>query len=266
MLSKLIYKTLKIPKSMDIEIYTPKKYRATLIFIHGIGVSKRMWRRVEKNFRDDCRIIKVDLLGFGESDPKEWLKYSLQDQARSLFLTLFSKNKLISLKPVIIVGHSMGSLVAAEFVSRYRLLVSQLVMVSPPIYLNKSNLKEKLLTTSYKTMLNNDQILAMVFKIGQTFFGYTSNMKPRRKQAFARSLRTAILKQNIFSKLATTKTPTHIIYGLFDPLIVADNFKFLPDINSNVKIEATTAMHEVRYFLSKKIIARIQNILKDAKI
>lgn len=47
---------------------------------------------------------------------------------------------------------------------------------------------------------------------------------------------------------------------------MADNFKFLPDINSNVKIEATTAMHEVRYFLSKKIIARIQNILKDAKI
>ena len=140
---------------MNMEISTPKNYKATLIFIHGIGVSRLMWSRVEREFKKDCQIIKVDLLGFGDSKASEWLKYSLEDQARSLFLTLFKNNKLINFKPVIIIGHSMGTLVATEFASRYKPLVSELVLISPPIYLRRSNLKEKFLRSSYQTMLNN---------------------------------------------------------------------------------------------------------------
>lgn len=262
MISELLYKTLKLPNLMDIDIYTPKKYRATLVFIHGIGVSKRMWHKIERDFKQDCQIIKVDLLGFGESNPKEWLKYSLEDQAKSLFLTLFKNNKLISLKPVVFVGHSMGSLVATEFASRYPLLVSNLVLISPPIYLQKNNLKEKFLTGSYKTVLDNDQLMSIALKLGQTFFGYTSTMSPKSRQAFSKSLHAAIIKQDVFSKLAKIKRPVNIIYGIFDPVIVADNFKFLPDINPNVKIESTIGMHDVRWLLAKKVIDRLKIILE----
>jgi hydrolase len=262
MLSKLLYKVFKLPNLMNMEISTPKNYKATLIFIHGIGVSRLMWSRVEREFKKDCQIIKVDLLGFGDSKASEWLKYSLEDQARSLFLTLFKNNKLINFKPVIIIGHSMGTLVATEFASRYKPLVSELVLISPPIYLRRSNLKEKFLRSSYQTMLNNDQLLATAFKIGKIFYGYTSNMKPHSRQAFAKSLRTAIIKQDTFAKLATLKIPAHIIYGVLDPLIVADNFLPLRDINDKITIESTLAMHQVRYFLAKKAIKRLKTILK----
>ena len=82
---------------MNMEVSTPKKYQATLIFIHGIGVSKSMWDQVEQHFKDDCQIIKVDLLGFGESKARDWLKYSLEDQAKSLFWTLSKEHKLMKL-------------------------------------------------------------------------------------------------------------------------------------------------------------------------
>lgn len=261
-ISKFLYKAFNLPGLMNMDISTPDNYKATIIFIHGIGVSKRMWRRVEREFKADCQIIKVDLLGFGDSKANEWLKYSLADQAKSLFLTLFKNNKLINFKPVIIVGHSMGTLVATEFASRYKLLVSELILISPPIYLRRSNLKEKLLRTSYKTVLNNDQLLAASLKLGQLFYGFSSNNKRKSRQAFAKSLRIAIIKQDTFSKLAKIKLPTHIIYGIFDPLIVADNFLPLRDINDKITIESTIAMHQVRHFLAKKAINRLKTILK----
>lgn len=262
MLSKILYKAFKIPNLMNMEVSTPKKYQATLIFIHGIGVSKSMWDQVEQHFKDDCQIIKVDLLGFGESKARDWLKYSLEDQAKSLFWTLSKEHKLINFKPVIIIGHSMGTLVATEFASRYKKLVSELILISPPIYLRRSNLKEKFLCNSYQTVLNNDQLLATIFKIGQKFYGYTSSMEPSSRQAFAKSLRTAIIKQDTFSKLATLNIPTYITYGIFDPLIVADNFLPLRDINNKITIEPTIATHQIRHFLAKKTINQLRKILK----
>ena len=262
MLSKILYKAFKIPNLMNMEVSTPKKYQATLIFIHGIGVSKSMWDQVEQHFKDDCQIIKVDLLGFGESKARDWLKYSLEDQAKSLFWTLSKEHKLINFKPVIIIGHSMGTLVATEFASRYKKLVSELILISPPIYLRRSNLKEKFLCNSYQTVLNNDQLLATILKIGQKFYGYTSSMEPSSRQAFAKSLRTAIIKQDTFSKLATLNIPTYITYGIFDPLIVADNFLPLRDLNNRITIEPTIATHQIRHFLAKKTINQLRKILK----
>lgn len=262
MLAKLLYKTLHIPNLMNIDIHTPKKYRATIIFLHGIGVSKRMWRRIERDFRDDCQIIKVDLLGFGDSAAQEWLNYSLEDQAKSLFLTLFKNNKFISLKPVIVVGHSLGSLIATEFVARYGMFVNKLVLVSPPIYLRHKNLQEQILTKSYTSVLNNDQLLAVALKIGQTFFGYTSNMSEKSRLAFSKSLRTAIIKQNTFTKLTKIKIDTYIIYGIFDPFLVPDTLKILPAINPRISLETSIAMHSLRRNLTNKIINRLNSLLK----
>lgn len=264
MLSKIIYKTLRIPGFMDIEVSTPKDYQATLIFIHGIGMSKQMWRQIERHFKADCQIIKVDLLGFGKSNNPKWLKYSLKDQATSLFLTLFKKNKLLSLKPTILIGHSLGSLVAAEFAHRYSFAVNNLVLLSPPIYLRHSSLKEKLLRKYYQSVLDSDQLLAASVKIGQKFFNYSTTSDPQSKQAFAKTLRTAIMRQNVFAKLAATKTPTNIIYGIFDPVIVADNFKPLADINPNVTIDAVWGTHDLKHFLSSKAIYQLKLLTNKA--
>ena len=87
-------------------------------------------------------------------------------------------------------------------------------------------------------------------------------MEPSSRQAFAKSLRTAIIKQDTFSKLATLNIPTYITYGIFDPLIVADNFLPLRDINNKITIEPTIATHQVRHFLAKKTINQLRKILK----
>ena len=262
MLSQIIYKVLKVPNTMHIEIATPKRFKATIIFLHGIGVSNQMWQKIETNFAQDHQIIKVDLLGFGQSPTKTWLKYDLADQARSLFLTLLKNNKVFTLKPVIVVGHSLGALIAVEFASRHRLLVKQLVLVSPPIYLHQNNPKEKILISAYNRIINNRHLLSSVFRLGKTFYNYTSNMSPDSRYAFTKSLQTAIIQQNIFTKLAKIRIPTQIVYGVLDPLIVIDNFKHLPQINPRISLASTIAFHDVKGLLVSKVIRCLKNILQ----
>lgn len=258
---KLLYKTLKIPKLMNISIHTPKKFQATIIFLHGLGMSQRMWRRIEQGFKNDCQIIKVDLLGFGDSAAADWMNYSLEDQANSLFLTLFKNNKFISLKPIILVGHSLGSLVAIEFTARYGMFVNHLILASPPIYLHNKNLQEKFLTKSYSAILNNDQLLSIVLKIGQTFFGYNSSSSKESRLAFSKSLSSAIINQDVFTKISKLKTDIYIIYGIFDPLIIPDTLKILPKINPKISLRSAWAFHNLKTSLTRKIIKRLKQLL-----
>lgn len=262
-LAKILYKTLQLPETMNVEISTPDNYKATLIFIHGIGMSKRMWRQIDRHFQANCQIVKVDLLGHGQSSDAKWLKYNLRDQARSLFLTLFKNNQLFDDKPVIIVGHSLGSLVAVEFADRYPEHLDQLVLISPPIYLQADNLKEDLLCKSYQTLLSNDKFLSLTLKLGQIFFGLKSSSDVKSQQAFAKSLQKAILEQDVFNKLRQIKLPVSIIYGIFDPVIVADNFTDLPNLNAKISLESTWAFHNLHGLLAQKTIRRLKRVIKQ---
>ncbi|MDO4871021.1 MAG: alpha/beta fold hydrolase [Candidatus Saccharibacteria bacterium] len=261
LIHNFLYKVFKIPNSMNVEISTPPKYKATLVFIHGIGVSKEFWNNITEPLAQDCQIIKVDLLGFGQSTRQKYLKYSIDDQVKSLFLTLVKHNKILTSKPTIFVGHSMGALIATEFAQRFKLFVNQLVLVSPPIYLNKNNLQEQFLNSTYQTMLDDKRVLALTLKLGQKFFGYTSNMSEKSRQAFSKSLSTAIMKQDTFTKLSVIKVKTYVIYGKFDPLIIVDNLEILPKINENISIESTFAAHDVKNLLARKVIKRLKKII-----
>jgi cis-3-alkyl-4-acyloxetan-2-one decarboxylase len=76
-------------------------------------------------------VIVVDLLGFGDSPKPDWATYDARTQAQSLAKTLLG---LGLTQRVVLVGHSMGSLVAVEFAKRYPALVKALVLCSPPLY------------------------------------------------------------------------------------------------------------------------------------
>ena len=67
-----------------------------------------------------ARVISMDLLGFGKSPSPRWLKYDVAIQAKSVIFTLLRAGVR---QPLIIVGHSMGSLIAIEITKRYPLLV-----------------------------------------------------------------------------------------------------------------------------------------------
>ena len=81
--------------------------KPALLFIHGLSPHSDCWRDQINYFSKDYQVIAVDLPGFGKSGQNrtEWTMDSYGDDVESILSKL-------NLDDVILVGHSMGGLVA----------------------------------------------------------------------------------------------------------------------------------------------------------
>lgn len=104
-----------------------------VVCVHGWGASWKFWRATLAGYGGRRRVLAPDLPGFGDSE-KPRVRYSLPFYVAWLhsFLQAFG------LKKIILFGHSMGSMIASLFASRYPDLVERLVLVSPPIHGKKA--------------------------------------------------------------------------------------------------------------------------------
>src|SRR5437764_5763869 len=98
----------------------------TVVLLHGIGRSGAVWQHVvEQLDGKPYRLVAYDLLGFGKSPKPDWAEYNVDDHARAVIASLL---QLKPGEPVIIVGHSMGSLVAVRVARLRQDLVQHMVI------------------------------------------------------------------------------------------------------------------------------------------
>ncbi len=248
----LIHKVLRVPYTLHyIDRLSPKRPRATIIFIHGIGNSARSWEKVTERLPDDVRAISVDLLGFGQSPRPNWAQYNAKTQARSVLATLL---KLRMTGKVIIVGHSLGSLVAIELAKRYPLLARSLLLCSPPLYTNTPSTKdvahntERLLRRIYGSVASRPsdfvQISRFAMRYGLAMPGF--NVTNENIDTYVAALRSAIINQTAFEDIASLRVPTHIIRATLDPFVIPQNIKAAAASNSHVSVSTILAGHDVR--------------------
>jgi len=100
-----------------------------LLFLHGITGSRRYWQKKVQPLGRDHRLIIPDLLGFGLS-PKPYLEYTI-DVFRDSVRNFVEEIDLAS-RPLFIVGHSLGGLIALEYAARYRSHVRRMILLSLP--------------------------------------------------------------------------------------------------------------------------------------
>ena len=125
MIQTIKHRWLHVPYQLHVnQTKTPRRSRATVLFLHGIGNNSHAWDTVIATLPDDVRCISIDLLGFGESPKPRNISYDAREHARSVLHTYLS---LGIPEKIIIVGHSLGSLVAVEFAKRYPILVKSLI-------------------------------------------------------------------------------------------------------------------------------------------
>lgn len=253
MFDVITHRWLRIPYTLTVRyIQRPRHHpRATIVFIHGIGNTGDAWREVIAKMPKDIRIIAIDLLGFGDSAKPDWATYSAKTQARSVVATYLS---LGLASPAIIVGHSLGSLVAIEIAKRYPLLVRSLVLCSPPLYKlppGKSRFSlrtEDLLRQLYNTAYNRPDefvrlsAIAMKYNLINRSFNVTSS----NVTSYMATLRAAIINQTSFTDAHKLSVPTTILYGTLDPVVIGKNLKQLADDTPNIALTTIIASHEVR--------------------
>jgi sigma-B regulation protein RsbQ len=107
-----------------------------MLFVHGFGCDQNMWRFVAPAFEDGYKVVLFDYVGSGKSD------LSAYDPARYATLEGYARDLLdvvhaLDLRDVIVVGHSVSSMVAVLAANQEPERFERLIMIGPsPRYVN----------------------------------------------------------------------------------------------------------------------------------
>jgi sigma-B regulation protein RsbQ len=107
-----------------------------LLFAHGFGCDQNMWRLVAPAFEDEYRVVLFDYVGSGRSD------LAAYDAERYATLEGYAQDVLdvvhaLDLRDVVLVAHSVSSMVAVLAANREPERFERLVLIGPsPRYIN----------------------------------------------------------------------------------------------------------------------------------
>jgi pimeloyl-ACP methyl ester carboxylesterase len=264
---RLIHKWLRVPYTLAVRYnQRPKKSRAAILFIHGIGNTGDAWHDVIAKLPDDVTIYSIDLLGFGDSPKPEWAKYNTSTQAQSIIATLL---KLQVNRRLIIVGHSLGALVAVEVARRYPMLVKSLVLCSPPFYRPTGGgryygaVKDRSLRQLYHEVRKHPkqfvQIAQLAFKAG--LLNTAFNLNDENIASYVASLEASIINQDSLAHALQLKKPITIFQGLLDPVVNGANLRYLAKNNTNVSLKTVAAGHDVRGLYVGQVVKELKSKL-----
>jgi pimeloyl-ACP methyl ester carboxylesterase len=248
MFDRFLHKILGIPYKLHVAADIRRKNeRATMVFLHGIAASSRTWDGLLKEIKKDdsfknVRLISLDLLGFGRSPAPNWNRFGVSDQIRAIRRTL---NSLFIPHPLYIVGHSMGSLLAAEYASAYSGTQS-LILISPPFMTPKE--QRIPIDTLYAAMLDNLK-KAATSKSGKKVAGVVekfSNFEAKytNMPVFKRSMDNVVLKGHAWNEAHSLDIPIMLVHGTFDSVVSRGNLVKLAKL-PNITLAESANGHSV---------------------
>jgi len=104
------------------------KSKPTIVLIHGLSGSSSVWIPYEKKFNKKYNTLSIDLRGHGKSfRPKKFSEYKIKKFSEDIY-KIIKKEKL---HKFILLSHSMGSLIALDFLKKHKKTVKATIFVSP---------------------------------------------------------------------------------------------------------------------------------------
>lgn len=269
MFKKFWHKTLRRPFALARTIEEGTGH--TVVLLHGLGRSRRVWQHVVEQLEKlpaDLQIVAFDLLGFGDSPKPSFVKYDVDDHARAVIASL---EKLRAGEPVILVGHSMGCLVAVRVARLRPDLVRHLVLYEMPLYKGlPQNLHYRVRLEIYKRVYEkiiayqpsfDQQAARRAEKLAQKITGF--EVTPESWLPFARSLEHTIMNQTTAEDIKQLVMPMDVIYGSMDMLVIRgkEQALFGNDL-PNLTMHTVRARHTISVKASKFIAERVIAALK----
>lgn len=266
------YRTFKKP--IRLAVYYDNKLknpRLTVVFLHGISANSSTWISTIQQLRKDrelseVRFVALDLLGFGKSLRADWLDYDYLEYDQAL------DRALVALKiegPVVLIGHSMGALIAADYATNFSPSVDlrRLILVSPPVLMaaELARLPDRAYTRSYSSLhkfateVPAADVLAHII---QRFSHFRSSYL--KTAAFAKSMEQIILNRKNYQTFTKIPIPTLIIHGHFDPLVIGANLRRAAKQNPrHITYQSVIGQHDLSAGKRAKIATELKEILKD---
>jgi pimeloyl-ACP methyl ester carboxylesterase len=236
----------------------------TIVMLHGIATSSASWNYLVPYLRQNYTCVTVDLIGFGKSPKPDWYSYTPNEHVKNIHHTI-SKTKIK--KPFIIVGHSMGGLLALHYARQYPKDISHLYLLSPPIYLSKKDAqtakriwRDMLYARAYKYIRLHKKFTLKGVK-GLKVLALKNNPFSISEETwlpFSKSLEECIEKQNVIADIEHINCPIDVFYGTLDQLLIKNNIRKI-SAHSNIKL------HDIRngHLISDKYARFAANIISS---
>ena len=107
-----------------------------LMFAHGFGCDQNMWRFVVPAFEDDYRVVLFDYVGSGRSDVSAF-DHERYGTLGGYAQDILDVTRALDLRDVILVGHSVSSIIGVLAANREPERFERLIMIGPsPRYIN----------------------------------------------------------------------------------------------------------------------------------
>lgn len=201
-----------------------------LVILHGLFGFSDNWQSQAKKLSDYYRVILIDLRNHGRSPWSDDFSYDLMAQ------DIFELCQELSLKDIILVGHSMGGKVAINFAQNNEFLLAKLVIVDIGIKSYPMH-HENILAGIHSVDLPNissrsqayDQISVHIESEGIKQF-LLKNLYWRQKGTLAWRMNVIVLEREMNNILSAIKkvvlsVPTLFIRGSMSNYILDDDIE-----------------------------------------
>ena len=225
----------------------------TVLMIHGIASDARSfektWEYLEGEKWDRrMRFVAVDLLGSGDSEKSDELDYDYGEQLAALHNTIVG---LGDVGKLILVGHSMGTLVATRYANDYPHDVAGMVLVSPPIY-TVADLDNPM----FETAMNG-------FKMAVA----GSQPELLSEKSFNASIENIVKNRENYDNLCKVCVDAALIYGEKDEIIASYNIPAVLKKNPKISAVRTEGRHGIDATKNEAIKSELNKLIEagDAK-
>ncbi len=186
-----------------------------MMFAHGFGGNQSMWNRISPAFAENYKIILFDHLGSGKSDLSAY-NADRYGELQSFALDVIEICEALNLSDVILVGHSVGSMIGLRASICAPQIFSRLILVCPsPYYLNEPD---------YKGGFERSDLDELIDLMDKNYIGWASYIAPLAMKN-TDSPELTLELESIFLEA------DHSIANQFAKVtFYADNRKFLPQV------------------------------------
>lgn len=217
---------------------------ANLLFLHGWGVDKRIWRQQTKYFREHYRVMTIDLPGHGKT---MWKNIPLAQMSEDICKILV---KLMPGK-VTIVASSLGGLFALKMYEGLPEKIQRMVMVgSMPKFARTDDYPYGLDVASMRKLGN--QLEASYPSMVDVFFRSLFTKEERQSRRFKwlqkfrqhdeKPLKSALVQyldilegEDLRDVLATVEVPLQFINGRGDEICKPDFINYITKIKPKAR-------------------------------
>ncbi|MES2170022.1 MAG: alpha/beta hydrolase [Actinomycetota bacterium] len=236
-----------------------------VLLVHGIASSATTFDPVLP-LLGGHRAIAVDLLGFGRSPAPLNSDYTIDDHVAFLERTI---EDVRVEGPIVVVGHSMGSLIVARLAARNPSLVHGVVLVSPPVYLPPEILSNRtdratmgLYLRIYEFLGNNRDFSVSAAQAIAQFLPREGllHLDEHDWRPFALSLRHCIESQTTIDDISNITAPIEVIYGALDPLMLREGLHIVSRMRNVHTEKISGADHIVRERLARAIADAVNRV------